>query len=102
MEEKIKVDISFSAMEMLEEIYAYKSEYSKKSADTYIDGLLNSIQKLKIHPESCAPCKNSKLKNLGYRCCLFKDHIIIYESEEKLVRVLAIIHSKRNPDSIDI
>lgn len=46
MEEEIKIDISFSALEMIEEIYAYKSEYNKKSADTYIDGILKLIQRL--------------------------------------------------------
>lgn len=101
MEEEIIVNISFSAMEMMEEIYNYKSEYSRKAADKYIDGILKLIQRLTKHPESCAPCRNTKLHNKGYRCCIFIDHLLIYEIEENMLNVLAIIHSKRNPNDIE-
>ena len=51
MEEEITIDISFTTLEMIEEIHTYKSEYSKKLADK---------------------------------------------------KVLAVIHSKRNPDDIEV
>lgn len=54
------------------------------------------------HPESCAPCKNPKLKVAGYRCCNFKNYVIIYEFENDVVNILAIIHSKRNPNDVEI
>lgn len=102
MEEEIIVNISFSAMEMIEEIHNYKSEYNKKAADKYIDGILKLIQRLTEHPESCAPCRNPKLHKQGYRCCIFKEHLLIYEIEKKMINVLAVIHSKRNPNDIEI
>ena len=97
----MKINWSFSALEMLAELHEYISEESEKSADNYIDGIYQSIKKLEEHPESCAPCRNEKLKEEGYRCCKYKNHIIIYEFKNKVVDILAIIHSKRNPSSLE-
>ena len=101
MEEKTKINWAFSALEMLAEIHEYISEKSEKSADKYIDGIYDSIKKLESHPESCAPCRNSKLREKGYRCCKFKSHIIIYQFIENMVDILAVIHLKRNPTDIE-
>lgn len=89
-------------MEMIEEIYTYKAEYSKTSAHKYVEGILEKIQRLKNYPEACAPCRNPKLQKKGYRCCLYKEHIIIYALEENDINILAVIHSRRNPESLDI
>ena len=85
---------------MLAEIHEYKSQQSELGAEKYIDDLLVSTEKLEKHPEFCAPCRNIKLREKGFRCCLFKQHIIIYEINDKKVNILAVIHSKRNPDSV--
>ncbi len=100
MEEEVKINWSFSALEMLAEIHEYIGEKSEISADNYIDGIYNSVKKLKKHPESCAPCRNSKLQEAGYRCCKFKSHIIIYHFEHNEINILAIIHAKRNPPGL--
>jgi len=68
------------------------------NAEIYIDDLLVSNEKLKKHPEFCAPCRNLKLREKGYRCCLFKQHISAID--KKQVKILAVIHSKRNPDTV--
>lgn len=102
MEEKIKVTWSFSALEMLAEIHEYISERSEHSADNYIDGIYESTKKIERHPESCAPCKNPKLREGGYRCCLYKNHIIVYEYINEEIEILAVIHSKRNPSSLNL
>lgn len=101
MEEKVKIVWSFSALEMLAELHEYINEISEKSADKYIDGIYKSIEKLEKHPESCSPCKNKKIREAGYRCCKFKNHIIIYLFSNQTVNILAIIHSKRNPSSLE-
>ena len=88
-------------MEMIEENHSYKSAYSSTSADQYVEGIL-LIQRLKDHPESCAPCRHPKLQEAGYRCCLFNQHIIVFTLEGNTVHVLAVIHSSRNPDDIDV
>ncbi len=100
MEKKIKVNWAFSALEMLAELHEYLGESSEKSADKYIDGIYKSVKKLENHPESCAPCKNQKLRDNGYRCCKFKNHLIIYEFSNNVVDILAVIHSKRNPSNL--
>ncbi len=78
MEEKIKVTWSFSALEMLAEVHEYINEKSEQSADNYVNGIFNTTLKLEKYPESCSPCRNQKLREGGYRCCLYKSHIIIY------------------------
>ena len=102
MEEKIKVTWSFSALEMLAEVHEYISEKSEKSADNYIDGIYESTKKLEKHPESCAPCRNQKLREEGYRCCLYKNHVIVYEFLNDEISILAVIHSRRNPSDMKI
>ena len=84
-------------MEMLAELYEYLSEHSEKSAVKYVDGLVEYTERLKKHPESCAPCKNPKLKQAGFRCCKYRNHVIIYEVNENSVNILAIIHGIRDP-----
>jgi plasmid stabilization system protein ParE len=88
---------------MLAEIHDYISEQSGElSADKYINGLVEYTEKLENHPESCAPCRNSKLRELGFRCCNYKKHIIIYDFIDGSVHIHAIIHSKRNPNNIEL
>lgn len=102
MDKKTAVNWTFSALEMLAEIHDYLSEQSENLADKYINGLIEQTEKLIKHPESCAPCRNPKLKAAGYRCCNFKNHILIYEFVTGVVNILAIIHSKRNPSDIEL
>lgn len=103
MDEKTVVNWTFSALEMLAEIHDYITEQSGElSADKYINGLADYTDKLENHPESCAPCRNSRLKELGFRCCNYKKHIIIYDFIDGSVNIHAIIHSKRNPDNIEL
>jgi plasmid stabilization system protein ParE len=71
-------------------------------ADKYIDDLYDSVKKLEDFPVSCAPCKNEKLREKGYRCCSFKSHIIIYNFQIEEVNILVVIHSKRNLSSIEV
>ncbi len=86
---------------MMAEIHEYIIEKSEKSADKYIDGIYDSVKKLEKHPEACGPCINKKLKEVGYRCCKYKNHIIIYLLSAKIIEILAIIHSSRNPTSVE-
>jgi len=102
LEEKVKVIWAFSALEMLAEIHEYISEKSEQAADNYVEGIYDSTKKLEQYPESYAPCRNQKLKESGYRCCLYKNHIIVYKFANNEVEILAIIHSRRNPVDIEV
>lgn len=102
MDAKTSVNWTFSALEMLAEIHDFLLEFSESSADKYVVDLVDYIaKKLEKHPESCPPCKNPKLKTAGFRCCNFKNHIIIYEIAEKGINILAVMHAKRNPKDLD-
>jgi len=83
---------------MLAEIHEYISD---QSADKYVNGIFETIKKLEKHPESCGPCRHKKLMEKGYRSCKYRNHLIIYEFiASKIVNILAIIHSKRNPSNL--
>lgn len=94
---EVKVTWTFPALEALAEIHEYKAEYNKKSADKYVDALFQYTEILKQHPEICAICKNPKLTKRKYRCCNFKDHVIIYKVTDSIVYILSILHSRQNP-----
>lgn len=96
MDEKL-INWTFPAMEMLAEIHEYLSEYSNSAADKYIQELVEYTERLKQHPEACAPCRNPRLMAAGFRCCQVKNHIIIYEVLIDRVNVLAVMHVKRDP-----
>lgn len=100
MEEQIAVLWSLDALEMLGQIHNFISENSLKAADKYVQGIYDYIAQLEKHPESCAPCRNNKLNAAGFRCCLFKSHIIVYGFLLNRVEIVAVIHSKINPDSV--
>ena len=100
MEEKIVVIWSSNASDMLEEIHDYINQFSLKAADKYIDGIYDSVARLEKHPESCAPCRNPQLNVAGFRCCLYWNHLIVYEFYQNQVEILAIIYSRMNPDKM--
>lgn len=86
---------------MLSEIYEYIYAHNQLAAGKYIDGIYATIKKLERYPEFCAACRNDKLNKAGYRCCLYKKHIVIYEYLHPKINILAVIHSSRNPKSFD-
>ena len=98
MEDKI-IHWTANALDQLTDLYTYMAERSILSAEKYIDGLYESTERLKKHPESCAPCRYATLRDMGYRCCRFKNHIIIYSLNDTSVEIRAIIHGRRNPDT---
>jgi len=83
---------------MLDKIEAYISKDSEIAASKYVNGLLDSVERLKKHPESCAPCRNPILYVRGYRCCLYRNHLIVYKLIENEVKINAIIPSRINPE----
>jgi len=74
------------------------TDYSELSGRKYIDGLYTFTERLSRHPESCAPCRNDTLREAGYRCCKYRNHIVVYRLSEHAVTIHAVIHSRRNPD----
>lgn len=94
-----KVNWTFLALEDLAAIHEYKANFSSKSADKYVDALFKYSERFKQHPEICAPCRNPKLFKRKFRCCNFKEHVIIYKyaNADNTVSILSILHSRQNP-----
>jgi len=78
-----------------------KPNYSKKAANKYTDALFKYTERFKQHPEICAPCRNPTLFKRKFRCCNFKDHIIIYKFVNNIVSILSILHSRQNPKDFE-
>ncbi len=89
---------SFFALETLSELHEFISQKSEVAADKYVDGIMESVNKLQKHPEACGACRNLKFKAVGYRCCKYKNHIIVYTIEQNQVNIRAVIHARRNLD----
>ena len=98
MEEQVKIFWSSRATKMLNQIHAYISERSELAADKYVSGLRDSTKRLTQHPESCAPCRNPILHERGYRCCIYRNHLIVYKFIENEVRINSIVSSRMNPE----
>ena len=98
MEEQVIIQWSDKASKTLNQIHTYISERSEIAADKYVIGLRDSVKRLEKHPESCAPCRNPTLYERGYRCCLYRNHIIAYKFIENKIRIFGIIPSRMNPD----
>lgn len=64
--------------------------------------LVEYIEKFEKYFEFCVFCWNSKLRELGFRCCNFKKYIIIYEYISGVVNIYVIIYVKRNFDNVEI
>jgi len=98
MEEQVNIEWTKPALEMLDDIEAYISKDSEIAAAKYIQGLIDSVKRLKKHPESCSPCRNPILYERGYRCCLYRNHLIAYKFIENEVKIYAVIPSRINPE----
>lgn len=100
MEEKLEIIWSESALLMLAELHEYISERNASAADKYILGIYTTLNKLERHPEACPVCRNEALADKGHRCCIYKNHLIVYLANKKLISILAIIHSSRSANII--
>jgi len=89
---------TINALDQLAELYDYIADDSVKSAQKYVNGLYESTERLSRFPESCAPCRHDTLREAGYRCCKYRNHIVVYKLSEYAVTIHAVIHSRRNPD----
>ena len=97
--EKVEINWTIPALQMLHKIYDYISLNSVKNAANYINDIYEFVSKLEKHPEFCSFCKYTKLKIKEFRCCNFKSHVIIYENISKSeLNILAVIHQKRSPN----
>jgi plasmid stabilization system protein ParE len=99
MEAEKLVNWTANALSMVADIYDYLENISGEifSSD-YLDQLLAFGNELNVKSEHYSYCRNTKLQEKFYRCALFKKtYILIYNENESVVNILAIIHTKRNP-----
>ncbi len=101
-EPSAKINWSFRAMDELSDIREYLVEVSsEKKADSFVDELLEVIQKLENNSEFHGFCPHPKLQEKGYRCIRFKNYLVIYFVLGNTVQIIAIMHAKRNPKDFD-
>jgi plasmid stabilization system protein ParE len=93
-----KVNWSFSAFEMLYDVLEYRSEFSEKQAEKYIEKIFSFCENFAVFPNSNPICRYQELQTKGYRCAIFdKQYIIVYRVTT-IIDVLAIVHTSRSPD----
>jgi plasmid stabilization system protein ParE len=101
-EHEIKIEWSFRAMDELSDIQAYFADTSsEEKADAFVDELLGIIDSLVANPELHGFCPYAKLQKAGYRCIRHKQYLVVYTLIGNIVRILAIMHGRRNPDDFN-
>lgn len=101
MEEPEKyVNWTANALLMVSDIYDYlESASGEDFASRYVDDLLEFGNHLNVKSEHYSYCRNAKLQAKGYRCATFRNsYVMIYKENSAEVNILAVIHSKRNPE----
>jgi len=101
--ERKKIIWSHLALQMVAEIHEYKASYSIENAEKYVNELFNFVETLQEQAGRCPVCRHTQLAISNYRCSLFKkQHVVIYSVQPLQLNIVAIIHSKRNFDNIDL
>lgn len=98
-----RVTIAEEAQAELKGIYLYlKTNESEAVANKVRDGLLEAIDKLANMPHRHGPAQEIQHETIIFRRILKWSYKIIFvvEEDEVLVRVVAVVHSRQNPQRL--
>lgn len=94
------VIVTKSAHKDLEKIYSYIAINldNKIAANTFLNEVENSYNKLQSNPTLYAHCNDERLANLKYRRVVIKNYILVFKIDEskKTVYILRFFHSKQD------
>lgn len=89
------VEIQFHpiAIDDIKELYDYFSKSSLQYADSFVEGLLNRIEDLKIFPEMGKIYSENEI----YRQIIYHNYRILYKynSEEDKIIIMIVVHCSR-------
>jgi plasmid stabilization system protein ParE len=94
-----KINWTFSALQMLNDIHSYIASYNEDKADNYIDIIFDFCNQFATFPEAYPRCRFAKLAN--NRCAVFDKQYIIVYSIDDMINILAIMHSSRSLNYIE-
>lgn len=92
------------AFDLLLDLTAYHADHiGQVKANEFLQELVAYIEKkLSLWPESCALCRNLKLRNTGHRCCNYlKKYVVVYRIENGDVIIIGVINMKRHPRAFE-
>lgn len=89
----MKIVWSWQSRDDLREIRKFIARDSPRAAASFIRKLRESVERLRIHPESGQVVR--ELRDATVREILFGQYRIIYQCGAKRVEVLAVIHGAR-------
>ncbi len=102
---KNKIRIIWSAKAYLDfqTIHQNISEaFSIDRANKYVGHLLEKINNLKKSPKYYPPCRNKKLRSVGWRCIVhIKQYIVIYEIDGSDIILISIMPARQNPKTFE-
>lgn len=93
-----KITYLQSALNDLEEIVLYISNYSKTNAIKWHDKLIDSINNLSRFPLMGVPVPDKKIADLGFRMIPIDNYVVFYKFYESQneVSILRVLNAKRD------
>ena len=89
------VEINFHpiAKEDIKNLYDYFSQFSLQYADSFIEGLFDHIEDLKVFPQM----GSKYLENDKYRQLIYQSYRILYnyKKEEDKIIIMIVVHCSR-------
>lgn len=94
---KYSLEIRKEAIADITEIVEWYDNENKKSGDAFIKELYSVLDFIKEYPEACRlsnyKCREKQLKRFPFA--------IVFRLEKTKINVVAVMHIKRNPESIE-
>lgn len=79
----------------LQQIYDFTAREAPRTADPFIDGLLDAIESLSTMSERGASPRDEKLKRHGYRFLVHGNYLVFYRVFRQQVRVYRVLRGSR-------
>ena len=90
----MKIEWTEPAIADLQDIYDYISVDARKTAQRFVDKLFKSTEKLKNFPFIGRKVPEDGRENI--REILIQEYRIVYRVEDDRIRILAVIHGRRD------
>ena len=101
MKKKREVVIQPKVFQDAEEIYNYIKGNSIQNAESFRSELIKEIEKIEANPEAFPPEVYLNSRQIHYRFSLvMKSWKLIFKLTNKLLIILGLIHTSRNPKEI--
>ena len=98
---KYTLEITFHAMEDIDQAYLFIREDSPANAETWKDGLMTAARTLAEFPRRCPFAPEARLLGQEIRQLLYGAYRILFMVTDDRVQILHVRHGARQPMGLD-